>query len=556
MVLNILSRFFLSVFFTLLVVSSSFAIKSPGPEVGDYLVAKVSIDSNDYNVTKRYYQKILRKNPSNLQSLDRLLLLSILEGDIQSAKNYSFKLARVGCDQKRNACCMNNQSPQGHLINGISYINSYEFNFADQSFASIWQGQISESTFVRLLRAWVWADKKNIEKSMALIDLISTNEHQHFALLHKALIYDFVDDTELAEIFYDLYLSQRNDLYVVGLYLNFLERNDFKTKRDKVIDDYLSGYDKTFRSSFLTNDKNRIIQNQLQGIGVVLFNSSALIKDINSELNHMLYQLALETSPNLHEIKYLFSNFLINLGDLKKAQGILRMIPKKHYLGEYAAIQISDLYSQMDKDDLAVKNLINYNKFNKTFDSLIALGNMYRYDKSWSNALDAYESSLDIGLSQDNENIWEVFFNIGIVHERTDNWNEAENNFKTALSIYEGQPDVLNYLGYSYLDKDLNLNLAKELIEKAMSLKPNDPYIIDSMAWYYFKVGRYEEALSLLDYAIDMMPYDSTINEHYADALWKIGQKVQARFHWERAIELDTEGELKGRIKIKLLLGI
>ena len=556
MVLNILSRFFLSVFFTLLIVSSSFAIKSPGPEVGDYLVAKVSIDSNDYNVTKRYYQKILRKNPSNLQSLDRLLLLSILEGDIQSAKNYSFKLARVGCDQKRNACCMNNQSPQGHLINGISYINSYEFNFADQSFASIWQGQISESTFVRLLRAWVWADKKNIEKSMALIDLISTNEHQHFALLHKALIYDFVDDTELAEIFYDLYLSQRNDLYVVGLYLNFLERNDFKTKRDKVIDDYLSGYDKTFRSSFLTNDKNRIIQNQLQGIGVVLFNSSALIKDINSELNHMLYQLALETSPNLHEIKYLFSNFLINLGDLKKAQGILRMIPKKHYLGEYAAIQISDLYSQMDKDDLAVKNLINYNKFNKTFDSLIALGNMYRYDKSWSNALDAYESSLDIGLSQDNENIWEVFFNIGIVHERTDNWNEAENNFKTALSIYEGQPDVLNYLGYSYLDKDLNLNLAKELIEKAMSLKPNDPYIIDSMAWYYFKVGRYEEALSLLDYAIDMMPYDSTINEHYADALWKIGQKVQARFHWERAIELDTEGELKGRIKIKLLLGI
>ena len=556
MVLNILSRFFLSVFFTLLIVSSSFAIKSPGPEVGDYLVAKVSIDSNDYNVTKRYYQKILRKNPSNLQSLDRLLLLSILEGDIQNAKNYSFKLARVGCDQKRNACCMNNQSPQGHLINGISYINSYEFNFADQSFASIWQGQISESTFVRLLRAWVWADKKNIEKSMALIDLISTNEHQHFALLHKALIYDFVDDTELAEIFYDLYLSQKNDLYVVGLYLNFLERNDFKTKRDKVINDYLSGYDKTFRSSFLTNDKNRIIQNQLQGIGVVLFNSSALIKDINSELNHMLYQLALETSPNLHEIKYLFSNFLINLGDLKKAQGILRMIPKKHYLGEYAAIQISDLYSQMDKDDLAVKNLINYNKFNKTFDSLIALGNMYRYDKSWSNALDAYESSLDIGLSQDNENIWEVFFNIGIVHERTDNWNEAENNFKTALSIYEGQPDVLNYLGYSYLDKDLNLNLAKELIEKAMSLKPNDPYIIDSMAWYYFKVGRYEEALSLLDYAIDMMPYDSTINEHYADALWKIGQKVQARFHWERAIELDTEGELKGRIKIKLLLGI
>ena len=556
MVKNIFFRFILITFLTLTITNISFASTSSGPQVGDYLVAKVSIDSNDYNVTKRYYQRILRKNPNNLLSLDRLLLLSILDGDIQSAKNYSFKLARVGCDQKRNACCMNNQSPQGHLINGISYINSYEFNFADQSFASIWQGDISDSTFIRLLRAWVWADKKNIEKSMALIDLISSNEHQHFALLHKALIYDFIDDIELAEIFYDLYLSQRNDLYVVGLYLNFLDRNDLLEKKEYVIDNYLNEYDNTFKASFLISDKNRVIQNQLQGIGVVLFNSSALIKDINTELNHMLYQLALETSPNLHEIKYLFSNFLINLGDLKKAQGILRMIPKKHYLGEYAAIQISDLYSQLNEEEKAIKNLVNYNKFNQTFDSLIALGNFYRYEKNWTLALDAYASSLDIALAQDNQNIWEVFFNIGIVHERTDNWNEAERNFNAALSIYEDQPDVLNYLGYSYLDKDLDLNLAKELIEKAMSLKPNDPYIIDSMAWYYFKVGRYEEALSLLDYVIDMMPYDATINDHYADTLWKIGHKLQARYHWERAIELDTEGELKDQIKEKLLIGI
>ena len=261
-----------------------------------------------------------------------------------------------------------------------------------------------------------------------------------------------------------------------------------------------------------------------------------------------LYLASSSTSKTLY--------FLINLGDLKKAQGILRMIPKKHYLGEYAAIQISDLYSQLDEEEKAIKNLVNYNKFNQTFDSLIALGNFYRYEKHWTQALDSYESSLDIALAQDNQNIWEVFFNIGIVHERTDNWSEAETNFNTALSIYEDQPDVLNYLGYSYLDKDLDLKLAKELIEKAMSLKPNDPYIIDSMAWYYFKVGRFEEALSLLDYAIDMMPYDPTINDHYADALWKIGHKLQARYHWERAIELDTEGELKDQIKEKLLIGI
>ena len=125
------------------------------PQVGDYLVAKISSDSNDYSTTKRYYQRLHRSNPNDLLALDRLLLLSILDGDLLSANNYSFKLAKAGCDKNVNSCCMNNQSPQGHLVNGISYLNSYKPGFADQSFASIWRGNLSDSTFVRLLRAWI-----------------------------------------------------------------------------------------------------------------------------------------------------------------------------------------------------------------------------------------------------------------------------------------------------------------------------------------------------------------------------------------------------------------
>ena len=82
-------------------------------QVGDYLVAKISNNENDYGVTKRFYQKIHRKNPTNLLVLDRLLLLSLLEGDLLSANKYSFKLAQVGCDKSKDACCMSNQSPQG-----------------------------------------------------------------------------------------------------------------------------------------------------------------------------------------------------------------------------------------------------------------------------------------------------------------------------------------------------------------------------------------------------------------------------------------------------------
>ena len=257
--------------------SSANAAKINLPKIGDYLVANISSNSNDYKITKRYYQKLHRSNPNDLLALDRLLLLSILDGDLYSANNYSFKLAEAGGDKKGTSCCLTKQSPQGHLVNGISYLNSYQQGLADQSFASIWRGEISDSTFVRLLRAWVWADSPSLDKSMALIDLISSDDHQYLTLVHKALIYDFADEIELAEIFYEQSLSMQNDLYVMQLYLNFLNRNNLVKEKNNFVSEYLSDYDDAFIEKFTKSNNNRIIQNPLQGIGIVLFNAQSLI---------------------------------------------------------------------------------------------------------------------------------------------------------------------------------------------------------------------------------------------------------------------------------------
>jgi len=553
--MSITRLLFLILIFTLSF-SSANAAKTNLPKIGDYLVANISSNSNDYKITKRYYQKLHRSNPNDLLALDRLLLLSILDGDLYSANNYSFKLAQAGCDKKVNSCCMNNQSPQGHLVNGISYLNSYKQGFADQSFASIWRGEISDSTFVRLLRAWVWADSPSLDKSMALIDLISSDDHQYLTLVHKALIYDFANKIELAEIFYEQSLSMQNDLYVMQLYLNFLNRNNLVEEKNNFVSEYLSDYDDAFIEKFTKSNNNRIIQNPLQGIGIVLFNAQSLIKNVNQELSHMLFQLALETSPNMHEIKYIFATFLSQTQDQDKARDILSLIPKTHYLGHFAAIQISETYSYEDESAKAINNLRNFSESEENFEIFLSLGNFYRYEKDWDNAIKSYRAALDLGEALDKDNLWEVYFNIGIVHERTKNWKLAEQNFINALELYEEQPDVLNYLGYSYIDMDQNLSTAKEMIEKAISLKPNDPYIIDSLAWYYYKVGQYEDALSLLEFSIDMMPYDPTVNDHYGDVLWMLGNEIQARYYWKKAIELDIDEPLQEKIRRKLLKGI
>ena len=544
-------------FFSLLPSNSySFGSDKSSLEVGDYLVAKISNNENDYRVTKRFYQKIHKKNPSDLLALDRLLLLSLLEGDFMSANQYSFKLAQVGCDKSNNACCKSNQSPQGHLVNGISYLNSYNFDLADQSFASIWHGDLSSTSFVRLLRAWVWAKPTTLDKSIGFIDLISSDSDRVTTLLHKALIYDYTNEIELAEVYYDQVLYQSSDLYIINLYLNFLTRNNLQDKKQRVIDEFLPEYDSNLTSNLTHQNNRRLIENQLQGIGVVFFNSPSMIRGLKPELIHLMLQLAAITSPNLQEINFMLASLLTSLEDYDKSIKVYKEIPKDHYLGEYATIQISDLYSLEDKNEDAIEHLENFLKIRNTFEGLLSLGNYYRYDSKWDEASRVYLKAIEFGLDTNDKNLWEAYFKAGIVYERSDNWKDAESHFLKALELYSDQPDVLNYLGYSYIDKDINMETAKGMIEKALNQKPSDPYIIDSMAWYYFKTEAYEEAKSLLEYAIDLMPYDPIINEHYGDTLWKSGQNVEARFHWSKALELDPEEETIADIKIKILKGI
>ena len=239
-----------------------------------------------------------------------------------------------------------------------------------------------------------------------------------------------------------------------------------------------------------------------------------------------------------------------------KAREVLSYIPKKHYLGNFAAIQISDAYSYEGNNEKAIQNLNTFVEVDDSFEAYLSLGNYHRYEKNWSDAIDNYDHALKLGKKFDKEHIWEVYFNIGIVHERSKNWKLAEKNLKRSLKLSEDQADVLNYLGYSYIDMDQNISEAKVMIEQAMELKPNDPYIVDSLAWYYFKVGKYNEALSLLEFSLDMMPYDPTVNDHYGDVLWKLGNELEARFYWQKVIDLDQENIFEDKVKIKLLKGI
>ena len=183
------------------------------------------------------------------------------------------------------------------------------------------------------------------------------------------------------------------------------------------------------------------------------------------------------------------------------------------------------------------------------------LGNHYRrleiYDKaevSYGKAIKLYTAKGEAG--------WFLYYVRGITRERLDSWELAEKDFRKALSLNPNQPQVLNYLGYSLIEKNSNLDEALDMIERAVKESPDSGYIVDSLGWGYYKLGRYEKAVPNLERAAELMPVDPIVNDHLGDVYWMVGRKTEAEFQWRRALSFDPEEQDIERIKKKLKVGL
>jgi tetratricopeptide (TPR) repeat protein len=188
---------------------------------------------------------------------------------------------------------------------------------------------------------------------------------------------------------------------------------------------------------------------------------------------------------------------------------------------------------------------------NERLQALDALGNILRSRKQYAEAVDVYNRAIAMIPKPDRRH-WVYFYARGTSYERLKNWPPAEVDLKKALKLYPDQPLVLNYLGYSWIDQGINLDEGMRLIERAVAMKPDDGYIVDSLGWAHFKRGNYDEAVRYLERAVELRPDDPVLNDHLGDALWKVGRQREARFQWDQSLTLKPEPEdaLKTRRKL------
>jgi len=284
---------------------------------------------------------------------------------------------------------------------------------------------------------------------------------------------------------------------------------------------------------------------------------AALSQEAGGEDLGMVYlQLAIYLDPEhplaLVALGSLFENTKKHASAIETYERVSENSPLKRKVMIQHALNL-DVLDRKDEARERLKVLAEENP--KDIEGLFAYANVLRAGKRYTEAADVYSKIVAI-LGEPKREHWSVYYYRGMSYERAKQWPLAEKDFQLALKLTPDNPQVLNYLGYSWVDQGVNLDPALEMIRKAVALRPKDGYIVDSLGWAYYRLGRFEEAAAELEKAIALSPSDPTINDHLGDAYWKTDRKLEARFQWARAIEMKPEAEDLPKIEKKLKEGL
>jgi len=294
-----------------------------------------------------------------------------------------------------------------------------------------------------------------------------------------------------------------------------------------------------------------------QGGAEVFFNiGSAISRQGSLPFAQSHLQLAHYLAPQNDGILFALANVYEEQDKYIRANDIYTRIAENSAYYRTAQLEVALNMNRMEQVPAAVdilKALVE--KDRDDLQTILSLGGVYSQHKRYDEAAELYSDAVS-RLSEIDRIHWLLFYRRGIAYERTRQWPLAEADFKKALELYPDQPDVLNYLGYSWIDQGTRLEEGLEMVKKAVALKPNSGFIIDSLGWAYYRLGRYEDAVVELQRALELMPSDPVINDHLGDAYWKTGRKLEAVFQWKHALANEPADEDRFRITRKLQVGL
>ncbi len=300
-----------------------------------------------------------------------------------------------------------------------------------------------------------------------------------------------------------------------------------------------------------------LVSSPQEGAAEMLYGIGAALGRRGGDDPGLIYlQLALYLAPN-HSMALLSIAELYE--QLKKQQLAIKayeQIPQDSPLRRNAEILLAADLDALDRPEEAKKRLEKLIAEKPTdLEAIMVLGNILRVRKQYAECAKVYDRGIATITNPERQH-WSIYYLRGMCYERDKQWTKAEPDLQMALRLYPDNPDVLNYLGYSWIDQGANLDEGMRMIRRAVEQRPEDGYIVDSLGWAYYRIGNYEEAMKNLEKAVEYKPFDPTINDHLGDVYWRLGRTLEAMFQWSHARDLKPEPEELVKIQEKLKSGL
>jgi len=294
------------------------------------------------------------------------------------------------------------------------------------------------------------------------------------------------------------------------------------------------------------------------GLAEALFNLASVVNQPETIDLALLYaRCALQLRPDLALARLLLSDVLSAQNKPEESLAVLAEFPPNSPYSWSARLRVAANLEMLDRTEEALTQLKAMSaEAPMRAGADMQLGDLLRVKKRFSEAVDAYNEAIRRLQAAGMPERWSLFYSRGIALERSGRWKPSEADLLHALGLKPDQPLVLNYLGYSWIDRGENLERGLKMIEKAVELRPEDGYIVDSLGWAHYRLGDYSSAVQYLEKAIELVPEDPTINDHLGDAYWQSGRPSEARFQWRRALQFGPEADEIKPIEAKLDQGL
>ena len=522
--------------------------------LGNYLAGQVARGMRDHDAAARYFARALKIDPGSDILLEQTFVLQLARGNWAGSTALARELVEEGRKQRFS-----------HMVLGLQAVLDKDYARAQDLYSKAELRSPLDKMIAILVDSWLYQAKGQNQKALDSLDQLTImNWARYYQDYHMAMIADLAGRHTLARRTYKkLFAKDPRSLRLMEAYVRHLAATGAGKKALSLLAKHIKRNGAhplavDLQQRLKQGEKLALIASTPQeGLAELYYGiGDALTGDGGVDLGMIYLQAGLKLRPALPLASMALAEAYEESKHYEQANRIYDQIGKESPLWPGATVRKAFNLNSLDRVDEAKESLDELiAAYPNDITAVEAQGNILRAHKRFKEAVYYYSKAISL-LPAAEPFHWKYYYSRGVCYERLKDWPNAEKDLLQAHKLDPDRALVLNYLGYSWVDQGLHLKRAMRFIRRAVELKPDDGYFVDSLGWAHFRLHHYKKAVQELERAVEIKPDDPVINDHLGDAYWRVGRRLEARFQWSQSLTLEPEKADAIKIRAKLKHGL